>query len=53
MAHKTEKQRFYPNFHNFPHNPRAHILCLRFHKDSISVKISSNTFRNLEILYKI
>jgi len=56
MAHKTENQPFYPNFTQFsaqPTNTHFISLSLVFHTDSISVKISSNIFRDLKILYKM
>jgi len=56
MAHKTENQPFLPQFHKiFRTTTSSYFISpsLVFHTDSISVKIASNIFRDLEILYKI
>jgi len=53
MAHKTENQPFLPQFSSQPTNTYFMSPSLIFHTDSISVKISSNTFWNQEILYEM
>ena len=56
MANKMENPPFYPNFTQFSAQPTSTYFIspsLVFHTDSISVNISSNTFRVLEILYEM
>jgi len=53
---KLKIDRFYPNFTQLVSQPTStHFISpfLVFHTDSISVENSSNTFGNLEILYKM
>jgi len=54
MAHKTENQPFFPNFTQISAQPTSTYFIspsLVFQTDAISVKISRNAFRDLEILY--
>jgi len=56
MVQNRENQPFHPNFKQFsaqPTNTYFTSPSLIFHTDSISVKISSNTFRDLEILHNM
>jgi len=55
-AQKTENQPFYLNFTQLSAQPTSPYFIspsLVFHTDSIFVKISSSTFGDLEILYKM
>jgi len=54
--HNWKSTVFTPSLRKFPLNPRTHFFVsplLVFHTDSTCVKISSNTFWNLKILYKM
>jgi len=54
MANKTENQPFFPNFTQISAQPTSTYFIspsLVFQTDAISVKISRNAFRDLEILY--
>jgi len=56
MAQNTENQPFLLHFAQFSAQPTSTYFIspsLVFHTDSTSVEISSNTFRDLEILYKM